>query len=652
MVFPATARLPLHEWFHPGRFHNSSLFGYGMAVLLTGIALIVRLWLEPVLGDRIPFASFFAGVALTAWFGGFGACLLAVGLGALACRYFVLEPAYSFAITSPFQLLGLVTFIVTGLVIAGFSGGMRSAYRAMHAARLEAERRVREAEQMGQTLRTLLANVPEGITMAGGPPQFPIIAQSKFAEDVMGPAAQDVLGVSAGEHIFRSGIFRPDGVSVPKKEEVPLYRATRFGHVIRNEPWVLLRSDGSPVHVLVNTVPIRDAAGTIVGGIGCWRDVTEQRQLLHALQQSQERYRATFEQAAVGMAHVSLDGRWLQVNDQLCRMTGYSRDDLLSHTFRDITHPDDSQIDDRYLQDLLAGERLSYAIEKRYLRPDGGIVWVSLSAALIIEAGEPQYIVSVIEDISQRKEAEQEVQRLNAGLEQRVAERTAELTAANRELEAFSYTVSHDLRAPMRAIDGFSRIVIEDFAAALPAEARDYLNRIRASARNMAELVDDLLELSRLGRSPLAARPLDLREIAMKCAAELQRAYPQRSVELQADRLPVCSGDPVLLRQLLLNLLSNAFKFTRHCKNARIEIGSYSGEDGPVFYVRDNGAGFDMRYVDKIFGVFERLHSAEEYEGTGVGLAIVKRVVERHGGQVWAESRLGEGTTFYFTLRC
>ena len=148
------------------------------------------------------------------------------------------------------------------------------------------------------------------------------------------------------------------------------------------------------------------------------------------------------------------------------------------------------------------------------------------------------------------------------------------------------------------------------------------------------------------------ARPLDLREIARKCIAELQRTHPERTIELRADRLPVCPGDPVLLRQLLMNLLSNAFKFTRHCKHASIEIGSYNAEDGPVFYVRDNGAGFDMRYVDKIFGVFERLHSAEEYEGTGVGLAIVKRVVERHGGKVWAESRLGEGTTFYFTLRC
>ena len=628
---------------HPtATFGRHRAIGYAMAFALTGLALATRFWLQPFLNDRIPFATFFAAVAITAWVGGFGPCLLAVALGTFASWYFVLDPQHALALR-PFQIVGVMAFVLTGSIIAAFSGLVRSAFAALYASQ-------REAEKAQQILHTLLDHVPEGITMAGGPPDFPIIAQSKVATIFMGSAAQNILGVSAGEHIFRSGILRPDGMTVPDKEEVPLYRATRFGEIIQNEEWLLRRYDGTPRTMLVNTVPIRDRGGAIIGGIGCWRDITEHKDLVQALQDSEERFRATFEQAAVGIAHVGLDGKWLRVNERLCQMTGYTREELLRLTFQDITHPDDLAADLALVQALLAGEKPTYSLDKRYLRKDASILWIGLTVSLMARAGTPQYFISVIEDITERKAAEEQIRRLNEELEQRVEERTAELYIANRELESFSYSVSHDLRAPLRAIDGFSRIALQDYGGDVPPQAREYIERISDKTRHMARLIDDLLEFSRLGKKPLATQSIDLRDLAMKCTVDLKDAQANRTVDIRLGLLPTCDGDYALLKQVFINLLSNAFKFKKFCSQARIDVGSYIENGDTVIYVKDNGPGFDMRYAEKIFGVFERLHRLDEYEGTGVGLAIVKRIIERHGGRIWAISELGQGAAFYFTL--
>jgi PAS domain S-box-containing protein len=238
-------------------------------------------------------------------------------------------------------------------------------------------------------------------------------------------------------------------------------------------------------------------------------------------------------------------------------------------------------------------------------------------------------------------------------LESRVRERTAQLEAANRELEAFSYSVSHDLRAPLRAINGFSRILMDEHAERLPEAARDLLREVRDSAREMGLLVDGLLTFSRLSRQPIAAREVHPRELVDRCLDELREERAGREVDLTIGTLPECRGDPVLLKQVWVNLLSNALKYTRGRTPAQVEVGSQVDSATPAvttYFVRDNGVGFDMRYADKLFGVFQRLHRAEEYEGTGVGLAIVQRIVQRHGGRIWAEARVGEGATFYFTL--
>lgn len=238
----------------------------------------------------------------------------------------------------------------------------------------------------------------------------------------------------------------------------------------------------------------------------------------------------------------------------------------------------------------------------------------------------------------------------HATLERRVAERTAQLEAANKELESFSYSVAHDLRAPLRAMDGFSKLVAEDFAPQLPPDAQRYLQLVRDNAQQMGRLIDDLLAFSRLGRQLLHREPVQTVGLVQQVIQDLQREEEGRRVTITVGDLPDCHADPGLLRQVFVNLISNALKFTRRRDEAQIDVRSRAGSDGTVYYVQDNGTGFDMRYAGKLFGVFQRLHRAEEYEGTGVGLAIVQRIVHRHGGRVWAEAAVDKGATFFFTL--
>jgi PAS domain S-box-containing protein len=246
--------------------------------------------------------------------------------------------------------------------------------------------------------------------------------------------------------------------------------------------------------------------------------------------------------------------------------------------------------------------------------------------------------------------ARQQVDQLNAELENRVVERTAQLEAANKELEAFSYSVSHDLRAPLRAVDGFSQAVVEDYGALLPAEGRRQLQVIRESAQQMGQLVDDLLSFSRLSRQPLNCQTVHVEQQVRQVLADLQPEYLRRNVRITIGDLPPCQGDRALVQRVWVNLLSNALKYSSKREHPTLEIGCLHQDNHNVYFVRDNGTGFDMRYAGKLFGVFHRLHRAEDYEGTGVGLAIVQRVVHRHGGRVWAQAEVDRGATFFFTL--
>jgi light-regulated signal transduction histidine kinase (bacteriophytochrome) len=249
------------------------------------------------------------------------------------------------------------------------------------------------------------------------------------------------------------------------------------------------------------------------------------------------------------------------------------------------------------------------------------------------------------------QERTHELSLLNDTLERRVAERTEELNKANKTLESFTYSVSHDLRAPLRSITGFANIIKEDYGTTLPGEGREAIDVIINNGSRMGQLIDDLLDFSRVGRKELSSEQINMNDLVSEAAAEVSMQYPGRKVNLRIAALPVARGDSSLLRQVWINLLSNAFKYSARKKgDVVVEIGSYQDNGQLVYFVSDNGAGFDMKYVDKLFGVFQRLHKASEFEGTGVGLALVKTIVERHGGRTWAEGKVNEGAKFFFTL--
>ncbi|MBE2283308.1 MAG: PAS domain S-box protein [Prosthecobacter sp.] len=318
---------------------------------------------------------------------------------------------------------------------------------------------------------------------------------------------------------------------------------------------------------------------------------------------------------------------------------------------------------------LKTGRPDTMAIQKYDVRRPDGVFeehyWSPINSPLLDARRKVHYIIHRVENVtdfvrSKAKEAADGTHSLDIRMQQmeaeifhsaqKVQEANKQLEAANKELEAFSYSVSHDLRAPVRAMDGFSRAVLEDFGPQLPADGQRYLQTIRNSAQRMGLLIDDLLTFSRLSRLPLSKRPIDTASLVRSVIEDLAPQREGRQIDIRVAALPGCEGDPALLKQVWVNLLSNAIKYTRKRDAAAIDVGCTTDSGGNVFFVRDNGTGFDMRYAHKLFGVFQRLHRAEEYEGTGVGLAIVQRVIHRHGGRVWAEAAVDQGATFYFTL--
>ena len=387
-------------------------------------------------------------------------------------------------------------------------------------------------------------------------------------------------------------------------------------------------------------------------------DITERKRAEEELRASEAKLQTIVENLSEGLVVSDLAGNLLHFNRAALDIHGFSdpeegRRHLTDADIFELADLEDNvlSIDQWPLARILRGESLhDRQIRIRRLNADWQRV-ISYGGMLVHDsAGNPMMAIVTIDDITDHKRREEEVRQLNAELEQRVVRRTAELEAANRELEAFSYSVSHDLRAPLRAVDGFSQAVLEDYGPQLPEEGRRYLNTIRQSAQRMGELIDDLLTFSRLSRQQLNTRKVDTGNLVRNVLQELNRQLEGRQVDVRIQDLPFCRADPALLKQVWINLLSNALKFTSRRGDAVVEIGCDQKSDQNVFFVRDNGTGFDMQYSDKLFGVFQRLHRAEDFEGTGVGLAIVQRVINRHGGRVWAEGSPDRGATFYFTL--
>jgi len=387
------------------------------------------------------------------------------------------------------------------------------------------------------------------------------------------------------------------------------------------------------------------------------------RERIAALARSETEFRALFEQAAVGIAHFSLDHKLIRANAKLAEILRLDPDEIETLSWFDLSSPEDWPAAQEACGALLTGGRASVEFEARWRKSKatqmnsvapkgkGPLAWVRVTASLHRNAGgSPGYYIAIVQDIGAEKAAQAEVLHYRQHLEDLVDARTHDLEAANRELEAFSYSVSHDLRAPVRTIGSFSAILKQDIGKRLDEESLDFLDRINRSASRMAHMIDALLELSRVGRAELRRESCDLSAIATEMCDELRQVRPGQQVDCAIEPGLKTVADPRLMALVLQNLLGNAWKFSSRRTDARVEFASVPKAAKPTFFVRDNGVGFDGTHAVRLFAPFQRLHVESAFEGTGIGLATVQRIIQRHGGRVWAEGAPSKGATFYFEI--
>ncbi|MEH2179665.1 PAS domain S-box protein [Nostoc sp.] len=651
-------------------------------------------------------------------------------------------------------------------------------------AEAEAQHRSRQAEVAQSILQMLLEHIPEGITITGGFPDFSIIANSKLAQELLGRPSESLVGISSESYLQLYNLFLADGVTPLTLEQLPLYRATRYGETIRNQECIIERPDGTTITAIANVVPIRDSQGEIIGAIDCWRDITNRKLIEEALRQretelrlitdtlpvlisfidSEQRYRfnnrayqewfghptaevygkhlwevlgesayevlrpyveqvlageqVTFEsevpykdggtryvnaiyvpqfnrqgtvegyaaliadiseqQAALRarklveealcdseeryriLTEVSPQAIWMgdrdggitYCNQYWLDFTGLTMEQTAGYGWISVIHPDDR---DRVFKTSMqaVANATNYEVEIRFRQvSDGSYRW-HLVRGLPFRDQSGQIIkwVGIASDIHDRKVAQASLQQLNEILEQRIQERTAQLEAANKELESFSYSVSHDLRAPLRHIAGFVELLQKRHSStSLDQTSQRYLKIIADTAKQAGILIDELLTFSRMGRTEMRYINLNMEELVQEVKRDLLAETAGRIVHWHIEPLPEAQGDPSMLRLVLRNLMGNAVKYTQTQNPAEITVGSIDNENEVIFFVQDNGIGFNMQYVHKLFGVFQRLHSDRQFEGTGVGLANVQRIIHRHNGRVWAEAVVDSGATFYFSL--
>jgi PAS domain S-box-containing protein len=408
--------------------------------------------------------------------------------------------------------------------------------------------------------------------------------------------------------------------------------------------------DGHTIWADISTVLLRDNKRKPLYFITTIQDITERKQAEESLRESENRYQTLAEISPVGIFRTDAEGSTTYVNPRWCQISGMSSKDALGNGWLVSVHPDDREkLFNRW---KTATQAHTYSTtEYRFIHPDGSIAWV-MGYAVPEKNSENQIIgyVGTITDITDRMLAEAEIKKLNESLEQRVAERTSQLQAVNKELEAFSYSVSHDLRAPLRSINGFTQILMEDFANNIDDEGKRLCSVIQNSSIKMGQLIDDLLAFSRVSRIELQQTDIHMKKLVTSIYYEITDLNTQERIQLDIGEICDAKADPNLIKQVWVNLLSNAIKYSTKREKAIISVTSRL-EDGKCIYcVKDNGVGFNMEYADKLFRVFQRLHRPKDFEGTGIGLAIVQRIIVRHGGEVWAEAEVDKGASFYFSL--
>ncbi len=460
--------------------------------------------------------------------------------------------------------------------------------------------------------------------------------------------AERQYGYSPAEAVGRP-ISILDPPDRPGEEEEILARAAA-GHDITQLETLGRRKDGHLVDVSLTVSPIRGQDGELVGVSYIARDISERKRAERALREVQEGFRAAFEDAPIGVALETVDGdgdaRLLQVNRSLCEITGFSTRDLLGMTLEEITHPDDREADREAATRLRAGEILNYRLEKRYLRKGGGVVWVMHSASTVHDtSGRLLYGIAQVEDISERRNAQESLARAHGELERRAGE----LERSNADLQQFAYAASHDLSEPLRMVSSYVQLLGKRYGGKLDSDADEFIGFAVDGVARMQALIDGLLMYSRAGTSEYAIGPVDCSEIAEATLIMLKASIEEKDADVILETLPTVQGDAAQLAQLFQNLIGNAIKFVPD-RRPEVRVSSERDGSGWHFTVSDNGIGIDSQHVERIFSVFQRLHGRGEYPGSGIGLAICKRIVERHGGRIWVESTPGEGSSFHFTI--
>lgn len=465
---------------------------------------------------------------------------------------------------------------------------------------------------------------------------------------LLNPAAQKMLGtelrkLNIATWCSQCGFFDEDGETIYPIEQLPFSQALKGKESVRAEMFIRNAHVPNGVSVIASSNPLKDTEGKIIGGVSVMLDISERKKAEKALRESELRFRNLFEFAPFPMWVYDLETlQFLEVNQPAIMHYGYSRQEFLQMKISDIRPQEDVH---KLLSDIR--ERHHVVDSKagwRHLLKNGQIIDVEVTSHLIDFRGHSASLV-IAKDITAEKKADEKIKELNESLMINVRQ----LESANKELESFSYSVSHDLRAPLRGLNGYSRMLEEDYATVLDDEGKRLLANIQRNAHKMGMLIDDLLAFSRLGRKEVKKSTIDTAQMVSEVVEDIQNSS-NHAAQIKIHQLPAAEADAALLRIVWTNLISNAIKYSSKKPNPFVEIGALNSDGQVVYYVKDNGTGFNMKYAEKLFGVFQRLHSVADFEGTGIGLATVQRIVAKHGGTVWADAKENEGATFYFNL--